>query len=102
LPPDGLVKIKELVLDTNSNKLSINSQEVLLSLLEYKLLLFLLSHKDHICTREKLLDHVWGRTAEVDLRTVDVQIRRLRDKLKPHGYEGHIHTKRGVGYVFNS
>lgn len=100
--PDGLINVHELTLDTHHNKLSINNQDILLSLLEYKLLHFLVAHKNHICSREKLLDHVWERVSEVELRTVDVQIRRLRDKLKLHGCEKYIQTKRGLGYVFKS
>lgn len=100
--PNNLIKVSEFVLDTHHHTLNIKEQAVALSLLEYKLLYFLISHQDHICSREKLLDHVWGRTADVDLRTVDVQIRRLRDKLKVHRGEKYIQTKRGVGYVFKS
>jgi len=102
LQPDGFINIGKLSLDTQNYKLHIDQQEIPLSLLEYKLLYFLISHKNHICTREKLLDHVWGREVDIDARTVDVQIRRLRDRLKPYGYEKYIQTKRGVGYVFNS
>ena len=98
--PSGLIQLDGLRLDTQHQKLHIHQHEIELTVQEYKLLFFLVSHKNHICSREKLLDHVWGRTSEVDLRTVDVQIRRLRDKLKPFHYEKYIQTKRGMGYVF--
>ncbi len=105
---DNFIHVGKLKLDTQNHKVLINqknteSDEIIsLTLLEYKLLYFLLSHKNKICSRDKLLDHVWGRTANVDARTVDVQIRRLRDKLKPHECQDYIQTKRGLGYVFHS
>ena len=102
ISPNNLIHVGTLILDTQQNKLSVNNQDVPLSLLEYKLLYFLVSHKNHICSREKILDHVWDRDSDVELRTVDVQIRRLRDKLKSHGADKYIQTKQGLGYVFKS
>lgn len=98
--PEGLIKVHDLTLDTHQHKLSINNQEVPLSILEYKLLFFFISNKNRTYSREQLLDHVWGRVSDLELRSVDVQVRRLRDKLKPYECDKFIHTKRGLGYVF--
>jgi len=53
-----------------------------------------------VFSREQLLDAVWGREAEVELRTVDVHIRRLRKALEPSGHDRFIDTVRGSGYGF--
>ncbi len=98
--PNKQIQLDALTLNTEKQTISIQDQEIVLTTQEYKLLYFLISHKNHICSREKLLDHIWGRTTEIELRTVDTQIRRLRDKLKPFKHENYIQTKRGVGYVF--
>ena len=68
--------------------------------LEYKLLHFFITHPAKIFTREQLLNFIWGVSAEVDERTVDAAIKRLREKLKPHGEAHAIQTRRGSGYCF--
>ncbi|MGH9452983.1 MAG: winged helix-turn-helix domain-containing protein, partial [Terriglobia bacterium] len=76
-------------------------ETVELSTLEFKLLEFLASHPRRIFGRDKLLDEVWGRDRFVTPRTVDVHIRRLREKIemepdKPR----YLQTVRGSGYRF--
>ena len=100
--PDGFITIQDLCLDDNHKKVVCQNETILLTVLEYDLLRFLVTQVNRICTREQLLDQVWGREADVDLRTVDVQIRRLRDKLKKYGYDKLIKTSRGVGYEFST
>ena len=68
--------------------------------LEYKLLHFFITHPAKIFTREQLLNFIWGTSSEVDERTVDAAIKRLREKLKPHGEANAIQTRRGSGYFF--
>jgi two-component system phosphate regulon response regulator PhoB len=68
--------------------------------LEYKLLHFFITHPNKIFTREQLLNFIWGMSADVDERTVDAAIKRLREKLKPHGHANTIQTRRGAGYLF--
>ena len=53
-------------------------------------------------SRGQLLDGVWGTESEIELRTVDVHIRRLRKALAPHGFDRFIQTVRGSGYRFSS
>ena len=65
---------------------------------EYRLLAFLLDHPDRVWTRQQLLDAVWGETAVLDERTVDVTVRRLRHALKPAGADRLVETVRGFGY----
>ena len=69
---------------------------------EYELLRFLAQQKGQVFSREALLEKVWGYEYFGDVRTVDVTIRRLREKVEDDaGKPGHILTKRGVGYYFN-
>lgn len=73
-----------------------------LSPTEYRLLHFFMSHPERVCTRNQLLDRVWGGGVHVEERTVDAHIRRLRRALGPHGLAGMVQTVRGTGYRFSS
>lgn len=74
-----------------------------LTVREYELLKFLASRKEQIFTREQLLEKVWGYEYYGDVRTVDVTIRRLREKVEDNpGKPRYIVTKRGIGYYFKS
>ncbi|NDL66418.1 response regulator [Anaerotalea alkaliphila] len=79
-------------------------QEVLeLTVREYELLKFLAVRKDQIFSREQLLEQVWGYEYYGDVRTVDVTVRRLREKVEDDASSPeYIQTKRGVGYYFKS
>lgn len=98
--PEGLIKIKDLCLNTNTHEVTVNEQRIELAPIEYKLLYFFLTHQNRIYSREQLLDQIWGGENYIDERTVDVQIRRLRNRLKPFGYDEFIQTMRGTGYQF--
>ena len=73
-----------------------------ITLREFELLKFLAMQPDKIFTRENLLENVWGYEYYGDVRTVDVTVRRLREKIEDDpGMPRYIVTKRGVGYYFN-
>ena len=74
-------------------------QAVELSPSEFRLLHFFASHSDRVVTRAEILRGVWGATAVLEERTVDVHIVRLRNALKPFGLESIIRTVRGAGYA---
>ena len=94
-----VVEIRRLRLDARTQDVTVRGHPVRLSALEFKLLYFLASHPRQIFTRERLLDEVWGRDCSVTLRTVDVHIRRLREKIEAHADEPeYIGTVRGAGY----
>lgn len=99
--PDGIIKIHALCLNVDTHILTINSEEISLSPVEYKLLHFFITHPERIYNRTQLLDHVWGGEKDIDERTVDVHVRRLRNRLKPYGYDQCIKTIRGSGYQFS-
>jgi phosphate regulon transcriptional regulator PhoB len=92
------IMFPDLKMDLERHEVSAKGKPVVLSAKEFKLLEFLASNKEKVFSRERLLDDVWGIQAEVETRTVDVHIRRLREKLGKAG--GHIQTVIGFGYKF--
>lgn len=79
-----------------------NGEVVDITLREFELLKFLAQQPDKIFSREKLLENVWGYEYYGDVRTVDVTVRRLREKIEDDpSMPKYIITKRGVGYYFN-
>lgn len=98
--PDNEIIFRDLVLNTSKHSVHIGEKTLTLTPLEYKVLYFFLTHPDKTYTRDQLLTHIWGGEAYIDERTVDVQIKRLRAKLKPFKYQELISTIRGSGYIF--
>ena len=92
-----------LKVDADSHRVYIDEQEIGLTTKEYELLNLLISNPRHIYSREQLLHQVWGADYPGDARTVDVHIRRLREKIEKKPSEPiFIHTKWGVGYYFEN
>jgi two-component system, OmpR family, phosphate regulon response regulator PhoB len=91
----------DLALDSSTNRVTAHGRLVNLRGVEYRLLEFLMSHTGRTFNRTQLLAHVWGDDSEVDERTVDVNVQRLRKILTEHGYEAYIQTVRGFGYRFS-
>ena len=90
----------DLVLDAATNRVTVSGKLVNLRGVEYRLLEFLMAHTGRTFNRTQLLSHVWGGDTEVDERTVDVNVQRLRKILSERGYEAYIQTVRGFGYRF--
>jgi two-component system, OmpR family, phosphate regulon response regulator PhoB len=97
---DPALSCDELVLDAATNRVTAHGELVNLRGVEYRLLEFLMSHAGRTFNRTQLLAHVWGDDSEVDERTVDVNVQRLRRILSEPGYEAYIQTVRGFGYRF--
>jgi len=97
-----VVEAGSLHLDSRTQEVTVRGQPVELSTLEFKLLHYLASHPRHVFNRDRLLDEVWGRDRFVTPRTVDVHIRRLREKIEtvPHQPQ-FLQTVRGSGYRFS-
>ena len=84
------------------NQNTINSGELSINVERYEVAKFLAMQPDKIFSREKLLENVWGYEYYGDVRTVDVTVRRLREKIEDDpSMPKYIITKRGVGYYFN-
>jgi len=90
----------DLILDAATNRVTVNGKLMNLRGVEYRLLEFLMSHTGRTFNRTQLLSRVWGGDSEVDERTVDVNVQRLRKILSEKGYEAYIQTVRGFGYRF--
>ena len=92
---------RDLTIDLNKYEVKKNGEVIDLTLREYELLKFLASSGDQVFSREQLLEEVWGYEYYGDIRTVDVTVRRLREKIEDtDGEFKYILTKRGVGYYF--
>ena len=87
-----------LRIDTTAHRIFVNGEELTLTALEFRLLTTLLERKNRVQSRDTLLNDVWGIHLQVETRTVDTHIKRLREKLGAAGV--YIHTVRGVGYRF--
>ena len=98
---DGSIQLGPLRLDANQQKLLVNMVPVHIGPTEYRLLHFFMSHANRVYSRNQLLDYVWGGGTEIEDRTVDVHIRRLRRALEPFQLEMMIETVRGSGYRFS-
>jgi len=90
-------------IDTERFEVKKNGQTVELTLREYELLTYLAKQPEKIVSRETLLEKVWGYEYYGDVRTVDVTVSRLREKIEDNPAEPeYIITKRGFGYYFSS
>lgn len=98
---NDIIVFDELMIDLNKYEVKKNGEIVDLTLREYELLRFLASSADQVFSREQLLEEVWGYEYYGDIRTVDVTVRRLREKIEDNkGEFKYILTKRGIGYYF--
>ena len=103
VPEEGGDQLREgnLEMDLKKYEVSKNGEVIELTLREFELLKFLWQSKGEVFTREDLLTKVWGYEYYGDVRTVDVTIRRLREKIEDDASKASfVLTKRGVGYYF--
>ncbi len=98
---EDLMVIDDILIDLNKYEVQKRGEIIDLTLREFELLKFLASSPEQVFSREQLLEEVWGYEYYGDIRTVDVTIRRLREKIEDEdGDFNYIITKRGVGYYF--
>lgn len=97
----NIIKTSGFTINTLGRKIEIGGNSIALTAKEFDLLLLLISNKDRIYSREELLETIWGYEYFGDVRTVDVHVRRLREKIEANSSEPkYILTKWGVGYYF--
>ena len=96
--PGNILCLGLLKLDAEKHEVIISGDLIDLTAMEFKLLEFFLTHQNKTYSRDRLMSKVWGYNAYIDERTVDVQVRRLRNKLKPYACDHWIKTIRGLGY----
>lgn len=96
---DGKIKIGELIVDLDKFEVKVRDKIIELTLREYEVLKFLSAQPEQVVSREVLLEKVWGYEYYGDIRTVDVTVRRIREKIERDTSSPKILiTKRGVGY----
>ncbi len=98
-PRGSLLRVGNLVLDTNSRIAQRGSLRVELSAREYRLLEYFMRHSGQVCTRALLLEKVWDYDFDPGTNLIDVTVRRLREHLEGPGEVELIHTVRGQGYL---
>jgi two-component system phosphate regulon response regulator PhoB len=96
----NILEIDRIQMNLDSHQVFIDDNELSISITEFNLLKLLMKNPNRTLSREQILNHVWGRTSFVELRTVDVHVLRLRKALKSHNAESYIKTIRGAGYKF--
>lgn len=94
----SVIAIKDLTIDKSSYTVTQNDKVITLPKKEFELLFFLAQSPNTVHTRDELLQHIWGSDVYVLARTVDVHIRKVREKIG----EGYISTLKGVGYKFDT
>ena len=101
--PVNVIQIGDFRLDRESRRVFISDKEINLTAKEFDVLEMLAFHPNKVYSREQLLKLIWGSDYPGDERTVDVHIRRLREKIEPEpGEPRYVHTKWGVGYYFRA
>jgi len=97
----NVIEMSGFKINTLGRKIDINGENIALTAKEFDLLLLLVTNKEKIYSREELLEIIWGYEYFGDVRTVDVHIRRLREKIEENSSQPrYILTKWGVGYYF--
>ncbi|MBP5490959.1 MAG: response regulator transcription factor [Lachnospiraceae bacterium] len=101
-PVSREIRFKGLRLVPDSRQVFVDNREIRLTVKEYDVLELLLTHPNKVYSRESLMNIVWGYDYLKDARTVDVHVRRLREKIEPDAGEPiYVQTKWGVGYYFS-
>lgn len=99
----SILTFGNMKVDVDSRRVFIENKEVNLTVKEFDLLELLIHNPNKVYSREKLLNDVWGYEYLGDVRTVDVHVRRLREKIESTPSDPkYIHTKWGVGYYFQA
>lgn len=95
---ENIIRVRDLVIDPKSYEVLFEGEKLALTKTEYDLLKLLCENSNQVCTREVILQSVWGYDSEVETNVIDVYIRHLRSKLQTTN-KPYIETVRGVGYV---
>lgn len=96
ISPENIIRIGAIEISLEQHTVHINKKEIFFPKKEFEVLFYLASHVDQVVTRETLLNNIWGSDVQVVDRTVDVHIRKIREKLGKHA--DCIETIKGVGY----
>ncbi len=96
-----ILRLGDLEIDVSSMTVQVQGRSVMTTVREFRLLEYLAAHRGRVLTRDQLLDAVWKETPFVTPRSIDVYIRRLREKIEPDPrHPKYLKTLRGIGYRF--
>jgi two-component system, OmpR family, phosphate regulon response regulator PhoB len=95
-PVSAKLRVGDIQLDSETHQVAVKGESLELTATEFRLLRLMMERQGRVQTREHLLLNVWNYSTEIETRTVDTHVRRLREKLGPEA--GWIETIRGVGY----
>ncbi|NLB38416.1 MAG: winged helix-turn-helix transcriptional regulator, partial [Clostridiales bacterium] len=97
----NVFRVRNLEINSVNRSVTLNGEDVRLTAKEFDLLLLFILHRGRVFSREEMLEQVWKNDYSGDARTVDVHIRRLREKIEKNPTQPEfIFTKWGVGYYF--
>jgi DNA-binding response OmpR family regulator len=96
---NSVLKLGDIELNLDTRQVSRNQADIQLTQKEFSLLEFLIRNKNKVCTRTRIIEHVWDIHFDSDTSVIDVYINFLRKKLDAVGAGNFIHTLRGVGYI---
>lgn len=101
--PDGIVSVGSIKVNTNEAKIYKNGAEIILTAMEYKLLLIFINNRGKVLSRQRLLEDIWDVAGDfVNDNTLTVYIKRLRDKIEEDPAKPQIiKTVRGLGYIID-
>lgn len=94
-----VIRFRDIVYKANTKSFYIEDEKVKLTHLEHDLFLTFLKNQNILLSRETLLDDVWADSFDKKLKTVNVAIKRLKEKIDPNGYKEYIKSVRGEGYI---
>lgn len=95
-----VLKVKDIVYKASNKKFYIEDKQIDLTHLEHDLLLEFMKNKDILLSREVLLERVWKDSYDTKLKTVNVAVKRLKEKIDPESNKEYIKSVRGEGYIF--
>lgn len=98
---ENKIQFKDLILDLNNRKMSVNKKEIFLQGKQFDMLEYLINSKNTIITKEQIFDKIWGFNSETTANVIEVYASGLRKELKKVGYDKYFKTIRGVGYIWS-
>ena len=103
IPAPEVIQFGDIEVDISSMTIRVEGRTVLTTVREFRLLEYLVRHRGRVFTRDQLLDAVWKESAFVTPRSIDVYVRRLREKIEPDPrHPRYLKTLRGIGYRFEA
>jgi two-component system phosphate regulon response regulator PhoB len=100
-PESRCLQWREIVMDLAALRVTRDGRNIHLGPTEFRLLSFLMQHPNRVFSREEVIEEIWGAAADVEPRTVDVHVRRLREAITHEGEPDVIRTVRTAGYALN-